>query len=55
MRHRQMSREAVEARQRLVREILEREPDLPTDAVRARTGACSEVVRRLRAEVKARR
>ena len=53
--HRFMSREAIEARQQRVREILEREPDLPTNAVRERTGASSDVVRRLRAEIKARR
>jgi hypothetical protein len=48
-----MSRDAIESRQQHVRRILEREPDLPTNAVRERTRASSDVVRRIRAEVKA--
>jgi len=55
MSHRHMTREAIEDRRRRAREILEREPDLPTEAVRTRSGACVDTVRKLRAEVRSAR
>lgn len=54
MRSQFMTKDAIEARRRRAREILERNPDLSTDVVRTRTGASLDVVRRIRAEVKAR-
>lgn len=55
MSHRRMAREAVEERRRRARALLEREPDLSTEAVRTRTGVCVDTVRKLRAEVRSAR
>lgn len=52
MTHRFMSKEAIEARQKRVRELLEKYPDMPTSVIQQRTGAGDEVVRRIKAKMK---
>jgi hypothetical protein len=47
-----MSKEAIEARQKRVRELLEKYPDMPTGIIQQRTGAGDDIVRRIRAQMK---
>ncbi len=52
MTHRFMTKEAIEARQKRVRELLEKYPDMPTGIIQQRTGAGDDIVRRIRAQMK---
>lgn len=52
MTHRFMSKESIEARQKRVRELLEKYPDMPTPVLQQRTGASDDIIRRIRLQMK---
>lgn len=47
-----MSKESIEARQKRVRELLEKYPDMPTPVLQQRTGASDDIIRRIRLQMK---
>lgn len=52
MSQRAMSKEAIEARQQRVRELLDKYPDISMSILRQRTGAGETVIRRIKERMK---